>query len=659
MLRLTLSMAVFLLFSFTLYAQDDYKALDWGDIDPSDLAMTTYDLDSTARAVVLADEGYAVVRNDESSRYQYVLRRHRRVKILREAGIQQYGDVNIYFYHNNNRDALRNIKAQTIAQDGTVTELKDSEIYFEELNQYWSKATFSFPNVQVGSVLEYSYVHYSRRILVPEEWSFREKIPVRSSFYKFDCTVPVVYTYLLRGAEYMTKETVDDTKEILRLGDTEIHCTGPSFWMKNGAAVKEEPFMTTPEDYYIKVRFQASETIGSMGYSYSYYSTWEEACEDLLNLDNLGGAFNKKRRYRKLLEAAQVAIPADLEQMELVYEISRFITEQIKWSGRRGIRTDITIDEAFARHEADLPEIQYAGLALLREYGIQADPVILSTRGNGAMIRAFPFLDQFNYVILLVEVDGRSLLLDLSDPLLKPGIVQQQALNSHGFLLNKDKPAWINLRLPTMQDVLVWRGQILADGSLRGEVTCTMSAFNARSERKRLTRDKLDEIWLDRLPEGSKISNFQAENISDVRQPVKVKGQFEVPDAGFVNDDFLYITPVIYARIDENLFTLDKRDYPIDFPYPFEEKSIYVFELPEGYVVESLPETLNINLPNNDAMLNCMSQERDGKISIMIQLRVEKTLFPPAEYAALRNIFEELENKMQEQVVLRKVETSN
>ena len=120
MLRLTLSMAVFLLFSFTLYAQDDYKALDWGDIDPSDLAMTTYDLDSTARAVVLADEGYAVVRNDESSRYQYVLRRHRRVKILREAGIQQYGDVNIYFYHNNNRDALSNGLGLDVAQCITI-----------------------------------------------------------------------------------------------------------------------------------------------------------------------------------------------------------------------------------------------------------------------------------------------------------------------------------------------------------------------------------------------------------------------------------------------------------------------------------------------------------------------------------------------------------
>ncbi|MEO0724096.1 MAG: DUF3857 domain-containing protein [Bacteroidota bacterium] len=654
-----LSLTVLLFCSTLTFTQDVYQDLEWGEISPVDLHMTVYSKDSTAQAVVLGDQGYVVVGYDQSGRYEYVLRRHRRVKILHEAAVDDYGDVQIYFYHKDRLDNLRNINAQTIAPDGTVASIKKDDVYFEQLNEYWSRATFSFPNVAVGSVLEYRYVHESKRLLVPDEWTFREPIPVRSSYYTFACNVPLVYSYLLRGAEYMDSEVVDEGQEIFRLEDTEIHVNGASFWMKNGAAVKEEPFMTTVEDYYIKVRFQASEEIISSGYSRSFYSTWKEACRDLLNLDNLGGAFSKKRYFKNLLEAAQSAINTEVKQSEIVYQVTQFIAEQIKWSGRRGVRTDITLDEAFARHEADLPEIQYAGLVLLREFGIEAHPVLLSTRDNGAMIRAFPFLDQFNYVILLVEVDGHEQLLDLSDPLLRPGVVQVQALNSHGFLLDKDRPQWIDLDLPVLQDVLVWRGLISSNGLLKGDMTCTFSTFSARNERLAIAEDKLNASWSDRLPEGGTITGLEVQDVTDLRKPLKIQGQFEVPNAGFVNDDFLYLTPTIYARINENPFTLNKRDYPIDFPYPFEEKSIYTYDLPEDYVVESLPESLDLNLPNGDASLHYLCQEKNGKVNMIIQFRVQKTLFPPEEYPALRDLFEELENKMQEQIVLRKTETSN
>ncbi|MEL6656726.1 MAG: DUF3857 domain-containing protein [Bacteroidota bacterium] len=659
MLRRTLSIATLLLLSIVLFAQDEYQALEWGVVSSDDLAMTTYSHDSTAQAVVLADEGFATVVYGQGMRYQYVLHRHRQVKILHEAAAEDYGDATIYFYHKDNKENIRNLEAQTIAPDGTTMKVEASEIYWEKINEYWSKMTFSFPNVSVGSILEYRYVHNSQRVMIPDEWTFRESIPVRSSFYRFDCIVPLNYTYFLLGVNFMTKEELEDGRSRLSYGDTEIIVSGPSFWMKNGTAVKIEPFMTTPEDYYIKALFQASESISFSGATTSFYSTWEEACSDLLELDDLGGAYTKKRHYRKLLAAAEEAITPGATQEETVYQISQFITEQIKWSGRRGFRTDMTVDDAFARHEADLAEIQYAGLALLREYGMDAHPVLLSTRDNGAMIKAFPFLDQFNYVILLVEVDGRQKLMDFSDPLLKPGVVQMQALNSHGFLLNEEKPVWIDLNLPVMKDILVWKGEIKVDGSISGEMTCTMSAFSARSERAAMEEEELEEIWSDRLPEGGTFAALKAQNVDDVRKAIKVEGAFEVPDAGFANDDFLYVNPTIYASLNENPFTLEKRDYPIDFPYPFEEKSIYTYDMPEGYAVESLPEQTSVNLPNGAATLNYLCKERDGQIKIIIQFRVQKTLFPPEEYPALRDLFEELENKMQEQIVLRKTETSN
>lgn len=652
--RVLIMIVLLLFYALPLGAQEEYQPLEWGQISFEALNMTVYPADTSAQAVVLADEGYANVSTDNSGFYEYVLRRHRRVKILHEAAIAEQGDISIFYYHHDRSDQVRNIKAQAIAPDGTVSEVKSSDIYREKLNEYWSKVTFSFPNITVGSVLEYRYQLYSRRFSVPDEWTFRERIPVRSSYYQFTCDVPVVYTYLLRGTEYMKRETISEFAEILRMGNTEIQVDATRFWMKNGTAIIPEPFMTTEEDYFIKVRFQASEMINRSGTSKSFYGTWEETSRDLLALDDLGGAFTKNRNFKHLLEAANEQITPGSDQLETVYQISRFITEQIKWSGRRGIRTDITPDQAFERHEGDLPELQYAGIALLRSYGIDAHPVILSTREHGAMIEAFPFLDQFNYVIILSQVNGQYILLDFSDPLLKPGNVRIQALNNHGFLLHEEHPSWLNLSLAVEQDILAWNANITPQGAIEGNMKCTMSSYSARSERSGLKERSISEIWGARLPEETVLKNMEVQGLEDVRQPICITGEFEVPNAGFVNDDYLYLSPTLFSAFTTNPFTRAERDFPIDFPYPFEEKSVYHYTIPEGYEVESLPENVNTVMPGEEAIFQYMAQERSGKISILIVLRVKNTLYPPDQYAALRSIFETAADKLQEQIVLRR-----
>ena len=79
---------------------------------------------------------------------------------------------------------IRKIRAQSIAPDGYSREVNSKEIYREKINERWTKITFAFPNVEVGSVLEYRYQLDSRQAIIPNEWTFREEIPVRSSYFK-------------------------------------------------------------------------------------------------------------------------------------------------------------------------------------------------------------------------------------------------------------------------------------------------------------------------------------------------------------------------------------------------------------------------------------------------------------------------------------------
>ena len=54
-------------------------------------------------------------------------------------------------------------------------------------------------------------------------------------------------------------------------------------------------------------------------------------------------------------------------------------------------------------------------MTLLRELGLQSDPVILSTRSNGAIHPAQIMVNQFNYVIASVNIGDKTYLLDATE----------------------------------------------------------------------------------------------------------------------------------------------------------------------------------------------------------------------------------------------------
>lgn len=649
---------LFLFCAVALTAQtSDYTPLEWGSVPAADLQMAVYTPDTTASALVLGDEGYMDVGKDNSGQYEWLLRRHKRLKILTEAALNKYTDVVIYYAHKDGSDNVRQISAQSIAPDGTITEVKKGDVFHEKINEFWSKATFAFPEAKVGSVLEYRYEHFSHRVLSPNQWTFRGSLPVRSSYFQFGCSVPITYTYLLQGAEYMTAEKTELGEDILQLGDTRIYVNSNRFWMQNGGAVKEEPFMTSLDDYYINLRFQASATTSTItGLSTPVYGTWESTNQELIEDADLGQNYRRIKRYKNLLEAAEPLIDKDLSQEELLFAINRFITKEIPWSGKYGMWATQSPDEAFAKHQGSIAEIQYAALALLRHYGIKAYPVLLSTRANGSMITSFPFLDQFNYVVVIVEINDIARLVDFSDPLLKPGIIREEALNSIGFMVHEEAPSWITLGLPIVQDVFAWNAEITADGTLTGEMKATMSTLSAKTDRLRLQTQSIEEIWTERLPNGSHWNEIAATNEEDVRENLSIQGKFEIPEAGFVNENFLYVSPFIHTNFSKNPFQRELRDYPVNFPYSFEEKSVYQYQIPADYIVESLPENINIILPNNDAEFQYIIREKDYKISIVAKLKISKLNYLPDEYPALRELFASAVQKMQEQIVLKKTQ---
>ena len=134
--------------------------------------MTSEPLAPGAPAIIL----YRQVDRDDNIHTSRIEDNYFRIKILTEEG-RKYADVEIPFLKGN--EDVVNVKARTIRPDGSIVNF-DGKVFEKELvkgregeMKYLAK-TFTLPDVQVGSIIEYFYTidlseHYALRLPLDPE----------------------------------------------------------------------------------------------------------------------------------------------------------------------------------------------------------------------------------------------------------------------------------------------------------------------------------------------------------------------------------------------------------------------------------------------------------------------------------------------------------
>ena len=90
----------------------------------------------------------------------------------------------------------------------------------------------------------------------------------------------------------------------------------------------------------------------------------------------------------------------------------------------------------------------------------------------------------------------------------------------------------------------------------------------------------------------------------DLSKPIVETYSFkDTKDIEIINDK-IYVSPMLFLAAKENPFKQEVREYPVDFGYPKQEKYNINIDIPEGYVVESMPESINIANGENVGLLN-------------------------------------------------------
>ncbi|MFK7750737.1 MAG: transglutaminase domain-containing protein [Kordia sp.] len=661
----------FALLSFvTMHAQD----FEFGEVSKAELEEKKHPKDPEANAAILYENMYITMRYIQGEGFQVETNVHKRIKIYNKDGFDMANHSIALFKGSGEREKVAGLKAYTYnLVDGKVkdTKLRKDGIFKEKRSEYVDIQKITMPNIKEGSVIEYRYKMISPYIGNINEVNLQYGVPVNEINVTFEAHEYFVYKKHYKGYFRITpKETSRSGKISISsksrqasaarvtssFSQDEIDFTYniTKYNLKNVPALKDESFVSNIENYRSAVKFELAQTQMPNDIPQFLAKSWDNVVKTIYSSKNFGGQLTKTSYFKEDVNTIIASASTDMEKAAKIYT---YVRDRVKWNGNYGKYAEVGLRKAYKDKTGNVADMNLMLTAMLRHAGINANPVILSTRSHG--IRMFPSLEGFNYVIAAIEVENAVVLLDATNYYGEPNVLPMRALNWSGRLIRKDG-SWSQISLMPKETAL--RATMInvtldENGDITGKQRTQFTSHNALNFRESYSEaDKED--YLERLEnniEDIEIEDHKVTNYKKLGKPVLESYSFEKESQGEVIGDKMYFSPLFFLATSENVFKAEERVYPVDFGYPWKRKIMMNIQLPEGYEVESLPEAAVVKMPEGLGTYSFNISKTPTGISVVMSKEVSSAVITPDKYGALREFYKMLVEKETEKVVLKKI----
>jgi hypothetical protein len=645
MKKLFLTLLVGYLVALPAFAQK--SPIKYGDIPMEDLTMTSYAGDSSAAAVILADYGEAYVSLTPSTA-SLNFERHMRIKILKKGGLSWADAMILLHYSGSDEERVTGLKASSYnLENGKVVETKMSKdgVFKEKFNSYLNLQKFTIPNVKEGSVIEYSYRVVSDFLYNFPNWQFQYSIPTRHSEYWAILPDFFIFEKYMQG--YLSTEYEKKNKQLGTFQATAHHWTS-----KNVPAFKEEPFMTSENDYVSKINFALSHINFPGQLVQEIMGSWAKLNATLLGSESFGKAITGNNFLKKTVEEITAGVTDPVEKTKIIYN---YVKQNLEWDGTKDFRAD-PLKKVFELKKGTAGDINIALASMLEKAGIHADMVLISTRDHGFVRTQYPMMRQFNYVVCLARVAGKAIVLDATEKYLAMDVLPERCLNGDGLIISEFNHGWMPLRSKAKSKTVIMADlQLDEAGLLKGKLSYVREGYDAIKMRKDYY-SKGEESYLKELVD-TKVWELQKTEFKDIQtidQTAKENYELSIPEHATLAGNIIYINPFVTAQLQANPFKQDTRTYPVDFGAAIEKIYMCKITVPDGYVIDELPVSKVFMLPGNAARYTFSAAVTGNTINVTSNMQINKNLFIQDEYPNLREFYNQVVAKQTEQIVLKK-----
>lgn len=652
-------LSVFLLwgsFHTIVSAQVTYKLEKWGKVSEADLKLTYCSFDSGASSMILQDVGSMELTYTRDG-WRVLFNHRRRIKIFDETALDQ-GNLRILYRADKDVEKFKELDIQLILPNGEVQKVKSDNVFTEKINKYVSAKKVFIPNLQKGCIVEYRYELESAFIAsLYETWFFQQDIPVRWS--QLSTTIPQYFTYVYLMHAPRKFDLNENHQESVTSAFTNPYgASVTTFGLSHLPGIKDEPFITTLEDYRAHIGFQLSEVIVPGRSSEKYLTSWEELAKKMEEDEDFGAQYKNDGKFDKIWSAFREAVPENTPRAELPEKVLRFVSTNIQWNGENRRYPEASLNAAFTKKSGSTADLNLAVVALLRKLKFDAIPMLISTREHGMMYDLYPFADQFNTVVaFMLEGEGGQLL-DATNPKRPVGWMRAECYNGQGWLVDQKRPNWVDINAPEFSETWLGSAKLNEEGVLEGHYTIIKSGPAATQWRTELEGEKEDAFiksnFAAEFPERM-VDSIAFSERNQLDKPLKVDFHCVVPNAATPVNDFLYLRPVLDYFVVKNPLKNPHRSFPVNFTYPYKSQYVLNLELPKGYLLEEIPPAARISLPENGGKIQfSVGKADENHIQVILKMNISKLEFLPSEYDALKQFFDLMTEKVQLQLALKK-----
>lgn len=655
-------------FSITTFSQD----YDFGKVSKEELQEIAYPTDSSANAAYLYKYRRTYFNYQQGEGFSLVTEIHERIKIYNKEGFK-YATKAIHLYKSGGADEeLYGLKAYTFNLiEGKVEEvkLKKDGVFKTELSKYYNESKFTMPNIKEGSVIEYKYQIKSPFYSMVDEFQFQHDIPIKRLESKFE--TPEYFNFKLSTKGFLLIRPEEEKKNdkitfrnktrggvsgasTFSTSDVDFTKTISTYSLENIPALKDEPYVNNINNYRSAVKYELSYTKFPNAIIKYYSTTWEDVVKTIYKSSNFGTELNKTGYFEKDIDALIEGVSDPMKKAVLIFN---YVKSNVKWNNYTGKYTSEGVRKAYKEHTGNVAEINLMLTSMLRYAGLDANPVLVSTRSNG--IPLFPTREGYNYVISGIEAANDVILLDATMKNSMPNILPFRTLNWKGRIIRKSgSSSTIDLYPKKKSEVTTtFMVDLQEEGSIKGLWRTTKSGHKAlqyRSNNNEEDDDKLIEK-IENKYDGIEIDELDVKNKNDLTKPIIETIKFSMEDQADVINEKIYFSPFFFLKSLDNPFKLETREFPVDFGYPTSSSYRFIINLPEGYKVESLPETTALKLAEDLGSFVYKILVSGNKLQVVVNSNMKSAIVSPLYYEALKAYFKLLMEKENEQIVLTKI----
>lgn len=441
----------------------------------------------------------------------------------------------------------------------------------------------------------------------------------------------------------------------MRTETTNITCnvTDHKWIMKDVPGLKMEKYTSTLRNHIARLQFQLS------GYKdpivpKRIMATWPEAIRDMRENENFGRLILAVNGWLDdVLKEINVNTGTEEEKAKKIYA---YVRDNFACDNHNAIRAQNNLKTVFKNKKGSVAEINLLLIAMLKNAGITADPVLLSTKDHGYAPAMYPLMDRYNYVICRVVYGGKTVLLDASHPRLGFGKLPAKCYNGAARVINEAGDV-VSLEADSLKESRLTFALLSNNGKGKwvGNVKRNAGYYESAEIREEVTSKGKDAYFKEAQKAFSLNVKFDRHKIDSLQLyevPVKVEYNFEVDNE---DAEILYVNPLFCESKKENPFKAAERFYPVEMPYTTDETYILTMDVPQGYTVDELPKPIRLKMnEEGDAIFEYLISHSGNTVSLRTRLTVSRTFFVPDEYPMLREFFNLIVNKQNEQIVFKK-----